>query len=71
MSKDRFSNYREIEARFDSTATCGHQVRKGDRIGFNGRIKPAGVQCPACWAKWATENSEADAVEAGYLPSCY
>jgi hypothetical protein len=60
-SIDRFDNYRTIEARFDSLGSCGHQIRRGDQIGYNPRNKR--TQCPACWARWTAENREADALE--------
>ncbi len=65
----RFDDYREIEARFDSTGTCGHDIRKGQRIGYCRRGRPSYVQCPACWERWKAENAEADALEGGYM-SC-
>ena len=65
---DRFDNYREITARFDSTGKCGHQIKKGDRIGWN---KRHGCHCADCWSRWSAENREADAIEAGYMPSCW
>ncbi len=62
-SADRFDNYREIDARFASTGTCGHAIRKGDRIGWQPAIKK--TQCTACWARWVAENAEADMLERG------
>lgn len=62
---NRFDNYREITAKFNSTGTCGHAIKKGDRIGWN---RTHGTHCANCWAKWSAENREADAVEAGYMP---
>lgn len=44
---DRFDNYRDIAARFDSTGTCGHDIRKGDRIGWHPKLKK--TQCADCW----------------------
>ena len=67
-SADRFDNYREITAKFDSTGKCGHPIKKGDTIGWN---KRHGCYCSACWSKWVAENREADAIEAGYMPSCW
>ena len=64
---DRFDNYREIRAKFDSTGTCGHEIKKGDVIGWN---KTYGCQCKDCWAKWVNENKEADAIEQGHINSC-
>ena len=66
-NSDRFDNYREITARFDSTGKCGHLIRTGDRIGWN---RKHGAQCADCWAKWTVENREADLIEAGYMPQC-
>ena len=63
-SADRFDNYREIDARFASTGTCGHEIAKGDRIGWHPHLKK--TQCAACWARWVAENAEADAIESGY-----
>jgi hypothetical protein len=62
---DRFDNYREIDARFASTGTCGHAISKGDRIGWHPTIKK--TQCTACWSRWVAENAEADALERGYM----
>jgi hypothetical protein len=66
--QDRFDNYRDITARFDSTGNCGHPIKKGDRIGYS---KRHGCKCADCWSKWSAENAEADAMERGYLPSCW
>jgi hypothetical protein len=63
---DRFDNYREITAKFNSIGKCGHQITKGDRIGYNKRF---GCQCSNCWSRWVAENREADAIEAGYMNS--
>ncbi len=60
---DRFYNYREIEARFASTGTCGHAILKGDCIGWHPRLRKA--QCPSCWQRWVAENAEADVLERG------
>lgn len=54
---DRFDNYREVWARFPSIGKCGHQIKKGDKIGWN---KRHGVYCSACWAQWKAENDAAD-----------
>lgn len=64
---DRFDNYREITAKYNSTGKCGHRIHAGDRIGWN---KRHGVYCQACWEKWYAENQEAAAIEAGYMPQC-
>ena len=60
---DRFYNYREIEARFASTGSCGHDISKGDRIGWHPKLKK--TQCAACWQRWVAENAEADVLERG------
>ena len=60
---DRFDNYREIEARFASTGSCGHEINKGDRIGWQPKLKK--TQCAACWQRWVAENAEADMLERG------
>ena len=65
---DRFDNFAEIRAKFNSTGTCGHQIKKGDVIGYNPRTKS--TSCPNCWSRWVAENREADAIEAGYMPCC-
>jgi hypothetical protein len=65
---DRFANYREIVARFASTASCGHEVQPGDRIGYNPRLKPTKTVCPACWRRWVAESRAADLYESN-LPS--
>jgi hypothetical protein len=65
---DRFPYYRGILARFDSVGSCGHDIRKGDRIGWNPRVRK--TQCAACWRAWLGENAEADAIEAGNMPNC-
>ncbi len=65
---NRFDNYREIRAKFDSTGACGHSIKKGDVIGWNKRY---GCRCSNCWSKWVAENHEADMVEQGYMPSCW
>ena len=62
-SADRFDNYREIDARFASTGTCGHAIAKGDRIGWHPILKK--TQCTACWQRWCAENAEADVLERG------
>ncbi len=66
---DRFDSYREIQARFDSTGSCGHPIKRGDVIGWNKRVRK--TQCAACWARWVAENREADQIESGYGPQCY
>ncbi len=58
---DRFDNNREIDARFASTGSCGHEIVKGDPIGWHPRLKT--TQCAACWQRWCAENAEADMLE--------
>ena len=62
---DRFDHYREIDARFASTGSCGHAIAKGDRIGWHPALKK--TQCADCWARWVAENAEADMLERGVL----
>ena len=73
MSKDRFDYYSAIVARFDSVASCGHGIKKGELIGYNPSIRDIRgqkkTQCASCWAKWVSENAEAEAIERGYLPT--
>jgi len=66
---DRFDNYRDIAARFDSTGSCGHSIRKGDPIGWHPKLKK--TQCKECWRKWCAENAEAESMERGELPMCW
>ncbi len=61
---DRFDNYRDLDARFASTGTCGHAIAKGDSIGWHPTLKRA--QCADCWRRWVAENVEAEAMERGY-----
>jgi len=63
-SADRFCNYAEISARFDSTGTCGHDIRKGDAIGWHRGLKK--TRCADCWRRWCAENAEADLMEGAY-----
>lgn len=58
---DRFSNYRQITAKYSSTGSCGHQISPGDVIGYHPELKKA--QCADCWHKWSAENAEADRIE--------
>ena len=64
---DRFDAYREIVARFNSEGSCGHAIKRGDRIGWNPYAKK--TQCAACWAHWSAENAEAEAIERGSMPN--
>lgn len=68
MSEPRFSDYRDIQAKFDSTGTCGHPIKKGDSIGWCRRRRVSLTQCSDCWTRWTAENREADMIEAGYMP---
>lgn len=52
-NEDRFDNYRELDARYPSTGTCGHDIRKGDRIGWHPGLKK--TQCADCWDSWREE----------------
>lgn len=63
LSADRFPNYVDISARFDSVGTCGHPIEKGDRIGWNRKVKK--TMCADCWAAWVEENRQADLAERG------
>lgn len=58
----RFNDYRVITARFASTASCGHPVKKGAEIAWAPRTKE--TQCADCWRRWSAENAEADLYEA-------
>jgi len=60
---DRFQNYRTITARFASKATCGHEIKAGDQVGYNPRLKPAKTVCAECWRRWVAENCEAEMYE--------
>ncbi len=59
----RFHDYRTITARFDSQGTCGHAIQKGDQIGYARHGGKSHTSCPDCWAKWSSENAEADRYE--------
>ena len=65
----KFNDYRTIAAKFDSTANCGHQVRKGDQIGYaKPRYGEAKVKCAECWRKWQVEVAQ----DAGdMMAGCY
>ena len=62
---NRFDNYHELTAKFDSTGSCGHAIHRGDTIGYH---RSHGAQCAVCWVRWSAENREADAIEGGYQP---
>jgi|GEM_PF-2302449 len=74
MSTLRFNDHRELTAKFHSIGTCGHEIMKGQRIGYaTSRSGRKSVICPACWAKWCAENVEADRLEGasfGYEACC-
>lgn len=72
MSTHRFNDYREFISKYESTADCGHAIKKGDVIGWSprrGRWDKSKTQCADCWSRWKAENAEADAIEAGYMNS--
>lgn len=66
---DRFQNYISIAARFDSTGTCGHPIKRGDPIGYNRVLRR--TSCRDCWATWVFENQQADAMERELATGCY
>jgi hypothetical protein len=59
-TENRFGNYKEITAKFNSNGQCGHPIKKGERIGYN---KTHGCFCAGCWGVWVAENAEADLME--------
>jgi hypothetical protein len=62
----RYREHREITAKRDGAATCGHGahvVKAGERIGYARRGSETSIQCAACWLRWASENADADAYE--------
>lgn len=71
MSTARFNDYREIAAKFDSTGSCGHPIKKGDRIGYARKGGQSHTSCPNCWSRWVAENREAAAIESGHMNSCW
>lgn len=52
--KNTFSNYIGIRAEYDSTASCGHPIKKGNLIGYNTIVKR--TQCADCWSRWQREQ---------------
>jgi hypothetical protein len=64
--QNRFENYREITAKFDSKGSCGHAIKRGDVIGWH---KTHGAKCPDCWSTWSAENAAAAQDEAMYAAS--
>jgi hypothetical protein len=77
MAAPRFDDFREITAKFDSkstdcgSATGGHEIKKGEIIGYCRKNRNSHTVCDTCWAKWCAENAEADAIEAGFIHNCY
>lgn len=70
-SQPRFNDYREIIAKFDSTGSCNHPIKRGESIGYSRFKGTSFTQCHNCWVKWVNENREADAMENGYMPCCW
>jgi hypothetical protein len=66
MNNPRFCEYREIKAVFNKIATCGHEIRKGDYVGFAWKNDRAYTRCADCWYNWVSENAEADILERTY-----
>lgn len=66
MTTLRFSDYREIMARFDSVGSCGHKIKAGDRIGWAKRGGQSRTECADCWGRWCRENQAADFDEMQY-----
>lgn len=53
-----YNQYREIAARFESKGTCGHEIHKGDVIGYSPAPRKwldAETQCAECWRKWSAD----------------
>lgn len=53
-----YDKYRPLQAKFDSQGSCGHIIRKGDRIGYSTpryRGEKAETQCAECWRKWSND----------------
>jgi hypothetical protein len=71
MTSVRFNDCREIAAKFDSVGSCGHPIKKGDRIGYGRKGHDSHTSCPNCWADWCAENADADRYEAQYCTSDY
>lgn len=64
-----YNKYRELVAKFDSQASCGHPTKKGDVIGWASGKPKGETQCAECWRKWTAEvMSERDdmAMMGGY-----
>ena len=62
--RNDFNSYRTIIAKRADVATCTHQVKVNDRIGWNRFTKA--TKCAECWRVWEQENAEATAMESGY-----
>ena len=48
----RFNDFRELVSKFNSVGKCGHEIKKGDTIGW---YKHGGTYCNQCWEKWKAE----------------
>lgn len=68
MSAARYTDFRQIIARFNSGAGCHalHSIKIGETIGYSRRH---GTVCAACWRKWTAENAEADTYEQSIAPT--
>jgi hypothetical protein len=58
VAHDYFSEYKSIDARFESESTCGHKITKGERIGWN--PLNGNTKCAACWKAWYDSEREID-----------
>jgi hypothetical protein len=70
----RFSHFRQIVARFDSTGCVNgaeHKIKRGDVIGYARRGRAGMACCTGCWQRWATDNREAEGLEAGAARSAW
>ena len=65
MDASSFAFYRSTVARTPAQASCGHDIKPGDTIGHNPRVRR--TKCANCWRTWQQENAEADAYEFGLL----
>lgn len=53
MKTPTFDRFSEITAKFDSVATsCGHQIKKGDKIGYARTRSQSHTVCADCWWAW-------------------
>ena len=66
MITARFNEFRPLTARFASRGTCGHDIARGDPIGYAPRYRYRKAQtcCTDCWQAWSAENAEAEILEA-------